>query len=108
MNVDHFLTLKRGLEVQATFNGTLPVGSVDMVMVDGNPYFPRASMKSDLLQESGFANVCSWKGRTRYWHVVVGDQVISNVVWAYKTPKFDAEAIRKRFAFERGNGIELR
>jgi uncharacterized protein (DUF427 family) len=40
--------------------------------------------------------------------VVVGDQVISNVVWAYDTPKPDAESIRERFAFYRDKGVELR
>jgi hypothetical protein len=40
--------------------------------------------------------------------LVVGDQEISNAVWAYDTPKPDAESIRERFAFYRGKGVELR
>ena len=94
--------------MQAIFNGTVLADSDDIVMVDGNPYFPRASMETDLFRESDLTTVCGWKGMARYWDVVVGDQVISNVVWAYDTPKPDAESIRERFAFYRGKGVELR
>ena len=31
----------------------------------------------------------------------------SNVVWAYDTPKPDAEKIRERFAFYRNKGVTL-
>ena len=41
----------------------------------------------------------------RYWDVVVGDSEASNVVWAYDTPKPDAEKIRERFAFYRKKGV---
>ena len=39
--------------------------------------------------------------------MVVGEAEISNVVWAYDTPKPDAEKIRERFAFYRGKGVTL-
>ena len=39
--------------MQAIFNGTVLAESDDIVMVDGNPYFPRASMETDLFRESG-------------------------------------------------------
>ena len=77
-------------------------------MVDGNPYFPRASMAADLFRESDLTTVCGWKGTARYWDVVVGDQVISNVFWAYDTPKPYGETIRERLAICRGKGVELR
>ena len=50
----------------------------------------------------------SAKAKTaRYWDVVVGDQVITNAVWAYDTPKPEAESIRERFAFYRNKGVTL-
>ena len=76
--------------------------------VDGNPYFPRASMETDLFRESDFTTVCGWKGTARYWDVVVREHVISNIVWAYDTPKPDAESIRERFTFYLGKRVELR
>ena len=93
--------------MRAIFNGTVLADSDDIVMVDGNPYFPRAAMVEDFFRDSVHTTVCGWKGSARYWDVVVGDQVISNAVWAYDNPKPDAESIRERFAFYRGKGVEL-
>ena len=93
--------------MQAIFNGTVLADSDDIVMVDGNPYFPRAAMAEEFFRASDHTTVCGWKGTARYWDVVVGDQVISNAVWAYDTPKPDAESIRERFAFYRGKGVDV-
>ena len=93
--------------MRAIFNGRVLADSDDIVMVDGNPYFPRAAMVEDFFRDSVHTTVCGWKGTARYWDVVVGDQVISNAVWAYDNPKPDAESIRERFAFYRGKGVEL-
>lgn len=93
--------------MQAVFNGTVIAESDDIVMVDGNPYFPRASMNADCFRDSSHTTVCGWKGTARYWDVVVGDQVITNAVWRYESPKPQAEQIRERFAFYRGKGVEL-
>lgn len=49
--------------MQAIFNGT--------VMVDGNPYFPRASMRNEFYRASAHTSVCGWTGTGRYWGVVV-------------------------------------
>ena len=93
--------------MQAIFNGTVLAESDDIVMVDGNHYFPRQAMNREFFRDSRLTTVCGWKGTARYWDVVVGDQVISNAVWAYDNPKPDAESIRERFAFYRGKGVEL-
>ena len=93
--------------MRAIFNGRVLADSDDIVMVDGNPYFPRAAMVEDFFRDSVHSTVCGWKGTARYWDLVVGDQVISNAVWAYDNPKPDAESIRERFAFYRGKGVEL-
>ena len=93
--------------MRAIFNSTVLADSDDILMVDGNPYFPRAAMVEDFFRDSVHSTVCGWKGTARYWDVVVGDQVISNAVWAYDNPKPDAVSIRERFAFYRGKGVEL-
>ena len=95
------------VSMQAIFNGTVIADSDDIVMVDGNPYFPRSAMRTDYFRESSHSTVCGWKGTARYWDVVLGDQVISNAVWAYDSPKPKADSIRERFAFYRGKGVEL-
>ena len=93
--------------MKAIFNGTVIAESDDIVMVDGNPYFPRSSMREEYFRESSLTTVCGWKGTARYWDLVVGDQSVANVVWAYDTPKADAESIRERFAFYRAKGVEV-
>ena len=77
------------------------------MMVDGNPYFPREAINTEFFRDSRLTTVCGWKGTARYWDVVVGDQVITNVVWAYDTPKTSAEKIQERFAFYRNKGVTL-
>ena len=52
--------------MRATFNDTLLADSDDIVMVDGNPYFPSASMLEEFFQESDHTTVCGWKGTARY------------------------------------------
>ena len=64
-------------------------------------------MNAEFFRDSRLTTVCGWKGTARYWDVVVGDQVITNVVWAYDCPKPDAEKIRERFAFYRNKGVTL-
>ena len=93
--------------MQAIFNGTVLAESDDIVMVDGNHYFPRQAMNREFFRDSRLTTVCGWKGTARYWDVVVGDHVITNVVWAYDTPKSDAENIRERFAFYRNKDVTL-
>ena len=93
--------------MQAIVNGTVIAESDDIVNVDGNPYFPRSAMRPEFFRESSHSTVCGWKGTARYWDVVVEDQIITNAVWAYDTPKPDAASIRERFAFYRGKGVEV-
>ena len=91
--------------MRAIFNGTVLAESDDIVVVDGNPYFPREAMRTEFFRESSHTTVCGWKGEARYWDVVVDGQEVANVVWSYDFPKPDAERIRERFAFYRGRGI---
>lgn len=93
--------------MQAVVNGVVLAESDDIVIVDGNPYFPREAMRAEFFRDSRLTTVCGWKGTARYWDVVVGDQVLTNVVWSYETPKPAADNIRERFAFYRGKGVDL-
>ena len=93
--------------MQAVVNGVVLAESDDIVIVDGNPYFPREAMRAEHFRDSRLTTVCGWKGTARYWDVVVGDQVLTNVVWSYETPKPAADNIRERFAFYRGKGVDL-
>lgn len=93
--------------MKAILNGTVLAESDDIVMVDGNPYFPRNSMRTEYFIDSSHTTVCGWKGTARYWDVLVGETSLTNVVWSYDDPKPEAETIRQRFAFYRGKGIDV-
>ncbi len=93
--------------MKAVLNGTVLAESDDIVMVDGNPYFPRSAMRHEFFRDSSHTTVCSWKGTARYWDVVIDSELIPNAAWSYETPKPEAEQIRERFAFYRGKGVEV-
>ena len=93
--------------MKAVLNGTVLAESDDIVMVDGNPCFPRSAMRQEFFRDSSRTTVCGWKGTARYWDVVLADHVIANAVWSYETPKPEADQIRERFAFYRGKGVEV-
>ena len=105
----HLLTLAHGDNdvMKALCDSVVLAESDDIVMVDGNPYFPRESMRTEYFRDSPLTTVCGWKGTARYWDVVVEGRELSNVVWSYETPKPAADNIRERFAFYRGKGVEL-
>ena len=92
---------------ESIFNGSVLADSDDIVYVEGNPYFPREVMQVQYFRDSRHITVCGWKGKARYWDLIVGDQIITNVAWSYETPKPDAEEIRNRFAFYSGKGVQV-
>ena len=93
--------------MKAVFNGSVLAESNDIVYADGNAYFPREAMQTQYFRDSRHTTVCSWKGKARYWDLIVDNQIITNVAWSYETPKPDAEAIRYRFAFYYGKGVDV-
>jgi uncharacterized protein (DUF427 family) len=70
--------------------------------VEGNVYFPIASVRQEFLQPSELHSVCFWKGEASYYNVVVNDQVNKNAAWYYADPSFLARKIKDHVAFWRG------
>ncbi|MBA8815780.1 uncharacterized protein (DUF427 family) [Microbacterium halimionae] len=59
----------------------------DLVRIEGNWYFPPASITAGVLTESPTAYTCPWKGACQYYSVVDGDAVQQvDAAWAYLTP----------------------
>jgi uncharacterized protein (DUF427 family) len=90
----------------AYWKDTLIVESDDIVVVEGNPYFPEDSLKRDFFRPSDYSTVCGWKGTASYFDVVVDDEVNESAAWYYAAPKAEVENIRGRVAFWKG--IEVR
>ena len=62
---------------KATWNGAvIAEASEDAVeVVEGNVYFPAASVRRDCLQPSDTHTVCGWKGTASYYHVAVDGEL---------------------------------
>jgi uncharacterized protein (DUF427 family) len=90
---------------RAVFRGRVLAESGDTVLVEGNHYFPRASLDEASFIASATHTVCPWKGRADYLSVQVGDAVAHDAAWTYPEPKPRAEAIRDRVAF--GSDVEV-
>ena len=88
--------------VTATWNGALIAESDDTVLVEGNHYFPRASVNADYLKDSATTSVCPWKGTAGYHTLVVDGAENPDAAWYYPNPKDAAAEIRDRIAFWRG------
>ena len=58
--------------MKATWKGQVLAESDDTVVVEGNHYFPAASLKRERFRESATHTVCPWKGTASYYDVVVG------------------------------------
>ena len=86
----------------ATWNGTLIADSDDTVVVEGNHYFPRSSVKDGVLTDSALTSVCPWKGTASYHSIVVEGQRNPDAAWYYPEPKDGAAEIRDRIAFWKG------
>lgn len=88
--------------VRAKWNGEILAESDRTIVVEGNHYFPRSDVRTDILAENGTTTSCPWKGIASYYDVVVGSDVNSAAAWYYPDPKPAAEEIKDRIAFWKG------
>ena len=88
--------------MQAVWNGTVIAESDDTVVVESNHYFPRSSVRDDLVSVSDRTSVCPWKGTASYLSLEVGGETNRDAAWYYPQPKEKAESIRDRVAFWKG------
>ena len=91
---------------KAVWNDAVIADSDATVVVEGNHYFPEASLRRALLRPSTKTTTCPWKGTANYYDVVVGDAINRDAAWYYATPKPAAAEVAGRVAFWRGVRIE--
>jgi uncharacterized protein (DUF427 family) len=87
---------------KATWNGAVIAESDDTVVVEGNHYFPRDSVRADYLRDSQTHTVCPWKGTASYHSLEVDGTTNPDAAWYYPDPKDAAKEITDRVAFWRG------
>ena len=90
------------MTVRAEWNGTVLAESDDTVVVEGNHYFPRESVRADVLRDSSTTSVCPWKGTARYHSLELDGAVLADAAWYYDEPKDAAKEIAGRIAFWKG------
>lgn len=87
---------------KAVWNNEVIAESDNTVMVEGNHYFPRESVKSEYLQDSSKTTMCPWKGTASYFTLQVNGDTNESAAWTYPEPKKKAENIRDHVAFWNG------
>ena len=88
--------------MKAIWNGEVLAQSNDTVVVEGNHYFPPASLNRQFFSDSSTTTNCLWKGTASYYHVEVNSKVNKDAAWVYATPKSAASNITGHIAVWKG------
>lgn len=88
--------------MKAIFNGVVIAESDDIVLVEGNHYFPEASLKREYTTFSNHRSSCPWKGQARWLSLFVNGEMLPDSVWFYPEPSDAAQEIAGRVAFGKG------
>ncbi|MBC7468683.1 MAG: DUF427 domain-containing protein [Ramlibacter sp.] len=92
--------------MKATWNGVVIAQSDDLVVLEGNQYFPLSSLNRDYVTFSNHKTSCPWKGQASYYSLIVDGELNPDAAWYYADPKPQAEEIKGRVAFWKGVKIE--
>lgn len=92
--------------VRAVWNGAVLAESDETVLLEGNHYFPRESLRDEYLVPSSHFSLCPWKGVASYLTIEVDGRRNENAVWFYAHPSPPARKIKDRVAFWRGVQID--
>jgi uncharacterized protein (DUF427 family) len=92
--------------MKAIWNGAVIAQSDDLVVVEGNQYFPESSLNREYVTFSNHKTSCPWKGQASYYSLIVNGDLNTDAAWYYADPKPEAESIKGRVAFWKGVKIE--
>lgn len=88
--------------MKAIWKDTVIAESTDTVVVEGNHYFPEASLNREFVTFSNHKTTCPWKGQASYYSLIVSGEMNPDAVWYYADPKPEAAQIKGRVAFWKG------
>jgi len=88
--------------MRAIWNGTVIAESDETVVVEGNHYFPAASVDQSVLRPSTTQSHCPWKGEASYYSLEVEGKSNPDAAWYYPEPKTAAAQIADHVAFWKG------
>ena len=74
--------------MKATVGGTViaEAPESDLIKIEGNWYFPPASVVAGVLETSPTPYTCPWKGECQYFTVTVGGERLPDRAWSYPHP----------------------
>jgi uncharacterized protein (DUF427 family) len=71
----------------------------DLIYIEGNWYFPPASVKQEFLRKSDTPYTCPWKGVCQYFNVGEGEGAGKDDAWSYPAPLPSAiDTVKKDFS----------
>lgn len=71
----------------------------ELIYIEGNWYFPPASLKSDYFRKSDTPYTCPWKGVCQYFDVKDGESWAKDLAWSYPEPlQIAFERVKKDFS----------
>lgn len=73
--------------------------SDDVVMVEGNAYFPLSAVAPGVLAPTSTRSVCPWKGVAGYYSVTLDGVEHADTAWTYRRPWPLARRVKDRVAF---------
>ncbi len=87
--------------VKAIFNGIVIAEADKTPVVEGNPYFPRESIKVEYFADSArnLTTVCPWKGTAQYYDIIVDGETATDAAWYYPDASDAAKQIQDHVAF---------
>jgi uncharacterized protein (DUF427 family) len=91
---------------RAIWNGAVLAESDETVIVEGNHYFPPASVRREFFSDSPKTTVCGWKGTANYYDVTVDGETNAAAAWYYASPLDAADNIKDHVAFWGGVKVE--
>ena len=72
------------------------------IVVEGNHYFPPASLNREYFADSSRSTSCPWKGSASYYTIDVDGDRNEAAAWTYRSPNAAAGQIRDYVAFWHG------
>ncbi|KAF7297805.1 Hypothetical DUF427-domain-containing protein [Mycena kentingensis (nom. inval.)] len=87
--------------MQVLLNGTVIADApdADLILVEGNDYFPSGAIKQQFFTPSRTSSVCPWKGTAAYYNAIVDGESVQDVAWYYPETYEKANHIKGRVAF---------
>jgi len=92
--------------MKAIWHDKVLAESDNTIVVEGNHYFPPASINREYFEKSNTHTTCPWKGLASYYNVVVDGDANKDAAWYYPEPYQAAANIKDYVAFWKGVEVQ--